>query len=676
MRDTMSKYNTDVYKIIRESVSDLFGKVSYFQSGKCTLFSGYSFPNRFGTLSQTKFKTSVLLLLLLLIAFTAGCAKPTTQQGSFPLANPGTEKIVNYTRYGEFKGIGTSDYKYVIKKQGGLIHAVGEGIYPNSSAILKDPQYKEFRKQGKLKGNHWDFVNTKDYQANFYKWATASEVRGVRLFYTALSLERAGLLIHAIKAYYAIVVHFPQAISRTYWNTPWYVGQVAIDRIKYICLTHPELRMDLINAGIIVKNGYDDNIRNDIFLVNPGKLIKVKPSGLKPKRQNLRGYEIIKSTGTGYIKLLQYGNRSWQLLVNGVPYIIKSIAYAPSKVGQSPDEGTLEDWMQADYNNNKKIDGPYDSWIDKDKNNRQDKNEGPTGDFHLFWQMGANTIRVYHHASNKPLLKDLYENYGIMALMGDFLGAYTVGSGASWYKGTDYSNPIHQENMLKSVKGMVGEYKNEPYILMWVLGNENNYGVANNAKKDPESYYKFVNRAAKYIKELDPYKRPVAICNGEVLFLDIFAKNCPDVDVFGVNAYRGDCGFGHLWKCVKDEADKPVIITEYGCPAYSNLYSRQEAEEKQARYLKNCWLDIMSNADGYGEGNALGGVVFEFVDEWWKAYEPSLHDVHTQWPGPFPDGWVYEEWFGVCGQGDGKNSPYLRQLRKSYFVMKELWREE
>ena len=84
----------------------------------------------------------------------------------------------------------------------------------------------------------------------------------------------------------------------------------------------------------------------------------------------------------------------------------------------------------------------------------------------------------------------------------------------------------------------------------------------------------------------------------------------------------------------------------------------------------------MSNADGYGEGNALGGVVFEFADEWWKAYEPAKHDVHTQWLGPFSDGWVYEEWFGVCGQGDGKNSPYLRQLRKSYFVMKELWRHE
>ena len=98
----------------------------------------------------------------------------------------------------------------------------------------KDPQYKEFKKQGRLKGKHWDFVNTKDYQANFYKWATAAEARGAKLFYTALALEKAGHFTHAVKAYYAVVVHFPQTIGWTYWRTPWYIGQVAVDRIKQI----------------------------------------------------------------------------------------------------------------------------------------------------------------------------------------------------------------------------------------------------------------------------------------------------------------------------------------------------------------------------------------------------------------------------------------------------------
>ena len=99
-------------------------------------------------------------------------------------------------------------------------------------------------------------------------------------------------------------------------------------------------------------------------------------------------------------------------------------------------------------------------------------------------------------------------------------------------------------------------------------------------------------------------------------------------------------------------------------------------EEEQAEFLKNCWVDIISNSDGYGAGNAIGGVQFEWVDEWWKAYEPSLHDSKPLWGGSFPDGWMHEEWLGVTSQGDGKHSPFKRVLRKGYFTYKKLWRSK
>jgi len=72
-------------------------------------------------------------------------------------------------------------------------------------------------------------------------------------------------------------------------------------------------------------------------------------------------------------------------------------------------------------------------------------------------------------------------------------------------------------------------------------------------------------------------------------------------------------------------------------------------------------------------GNALGGVVFEWLDEWWKAYEPAIHDEKGLWAGPFPDGFMHEEWLGVSGQGDGKQSPFLRQLRKVYYMYQKKW---
>ncbi|MFA5370294.1 MAG: glycoside hydrolase family 2 TIM barrel-domain containing protein [Candidatus Omnitrophota bacterium] len=618
-------------------------------------------------------------LIVVCVFFLSGCADKIVfeENPAFKLADKGSEEIINYERYGRFEGIGTSDYRYSVIDQAGLSKAAGEGIHPNSSAALKDPLYKELKKSGALDGTHWDFINKPQYAENFYKWATTAEERGVKLFYTALALEKAGCIKHAIKAYYAVVIHFPKTIGWTYWKTPWYVGQAAIDRINFLCRQYPQLGWRLEGAYVIVDNSYDDNPKTDVFLVDPGKIVKVKPSRAYNygRKKDLSRQNIIKSTNGDRVKLVQYEDKSWQLLVNGRPYIIKGIAYEPSKIGQSPDQGTLEDWMQHDYNENDKIDGPYDAWVDQNRNNARDDDENPVGDFRLLWEMGCNTIRVYNHASNKPLLKDLYENFGIMSLMGDFLGAYAIGSGASWYKGTDYSDPVQQQNMLDNLKKMIEEHKQEGYVLMWVLGNENNYGVANSAKRDPVSYYRFVNKAAELIKSLDPYHRPVAISNGEVKFIDIFAKECPAVDVFGLNAYRGDHGFGHLWLTAKRETDKPVLITEYGCPAYNRYADAQTAEEQQAQYLKNCWIDVVSNSNGWGQGNAIGAVLFEWVDEWWKAYEPGMHDTKPLWAGNFPDGWMYEEWLGVTSQGQGKDSPFQRILRKSYYEYKKLWRD-
>ena len=51
---------------------------------------------------------------------------------------------------------------------------------------------------------------------------------------------------------------------------------------------------------------------------------------------------------------------------------------------------------------------------------------------------------------------------------------------------------------------------------------------------------------------------------------------------------------------------------------------------------------------------ALGGVIFEWVDEWWKAYEPSLHDSHTQWPGPVKGGLVLRRMAGAHLTGGRK----------------------
>jgi len=594
------------------------------------------------------------------------------------LYDEGEEFPVNYEKYGKFIGVGTKDYRYVIEDPIGLSKAVGEGIYPNSNSLKFDPNFVKIKKK-LFPLDHWKILNSRDLSTAFYKWNIAPEPNGVKQFYVADILERSGLIKQAIKAYYAVIVHFPFSVGWTYWQTPWYIGKVALYRIKYLLKQHPELSLSLEGASIEVVNGFDNNIRNDEFIVNPGKLVRkslLKRMCLFGERIKKRTLgKVVETRGSDKVKLVKYESGDWQLLVDNKPFMIKAVTYSPTRVGESPDEGTLKNWTTQDTNHNGLIDGPYEAWVDKNRNNIQDSDEKPVGDFKLMKDMGVNAIRVYHQPFklNKKLFRQMYEKYGIYILLGDFLGKYALGSGATWEKGTDYDDPTHKKNMLESVKKMVEEFKDEPYVLIWILGNENVYGLGCNADKKPESFFRFANEAARLIKQLDPYKRPVAIASGDVLYLDIFANNCPDIDIFGTNAYRGCHGFLGFWDDVKRIADKPAMITEYGAPSYSKGYTQDEAESYQARYHRNAWWDIYHNSAGFGAGNAVGGIAFEWLDEWWKAYEPSYHDRKGLFAGPFLDGYMHEEWLGLCSQGDGKHSPFLRQLKKAYFTYQGLW---
>lgn len=592
----------------------------------------------------------------------------------------GTSKIVDYTKYGTFQNVGQEKYFYRMHDPDGLSEAIGEGIYPNTGAIYDNPRYKALKEEGRLEGSHWDFVRTHDLEAAYFKWGTAREPWGVRLFYLGMVFEKAEMYFEALRAYHAIVVHFPKTVAWTYWQTPWYPGQAAIAKIRHIIRSHPELGLDYKWMKIEVRNGYDNDTENDVFIVYPGKIVKkgmverVKDTLHMDEKAELGGVK--KMAGNGTVRLLQYENGHWQLFVNDRPYVIQGMTYAPTKIGQSPDKGTLANWMEEDANGNGLIDGPYESWVDANRNNKQDADEPTVGDFQLMKDMGVNTLRIYQHplAINKELLREMFEQYGIRVIIGDFLGKYAIGSGASWSEGTDYENPEHRKNMLASVKKMVMDHKDEPYTLLWILGNENNYGVACNADKKPEAYYKFVNEVARWIKSVDP-NHPVAINNGDTLFLDIFAKHSPDVDIYSANIYRGDYGFGSFWEQVFDASGKPAFVSEYGSPAYARHLTYMQAEEAQAEYHRGNWTDINENLAGNarGSGNSIGGVAFEWTDEWWKNYEPFFHDRKSDAIGPFPGGYYFEEWFGLVGQGKGQHSPFLRQLRKSYFVYKELW---
>ena len=314
----------------------------------------------------------------------------------------------------------------------------------------------------------------------------------------------------------------------------------------------------------------------------------------------------------------------------------------------------------------------------------------------LLKNMGVNTIRTYTGIQPK-WVQYIYENYGIHTILNHSFGRYGLTLDGAWVPVTDYSNPAVRELLMSEITALAEEFKNTPGLLMFLLGNENNYGLfwAGAETEDfPDEedqiravgenrgrpMYKLMNDAAIAIKGIDG-SHPVAICNGDLLFMDIIAQECQDVDIYGTNMYRG-ISFGDTFERVKNEYGKPVMFTEFGSDAF-NALSNKEDQKAQATYMVGQWEEIYANAAGLGKaGNSIGGCTFQFSDGWWKFGQTDnleVHDNNASWsnggyqfdykPGQNN---MNEEWFGICAKGpNDARGLYELYPRAAYYALKE-----
>jgi endo-1,4-beta-mannosidase len=366
-------------------------------------------------------------------------------------------------------------------------------------------------------------------------------------------------------------------------------------------------------------------------------------------------------------------NNHYRLIVNDRPYIVKGVCYNPIPVGKTYDY----DWWSD----------PHKPWLVDGK---------------LMRQMGINTIRLYqaHEDSQevRQVIRDLYNHFGIRTILGHWLGFWE-------YPCPLYGEKAFQEKIKAQVLEMVRLYKDEPGVLMWVLGNENNYSCVGRVntwftpeiekEKDPQKqnamraqiYYTFVNDLSEEIHALDP-DHPVALGNGELVGLEFANQFCQDVDLVACIIYRGKT-FGNLFNSLRLTFNKPILISEFGADSY-DAYLKKEDQNMQAFFLDAQWHQIYENLANAasGAGNCLGGVIFEWADEWWKHNEADedgwrVHDIASHWS----NGNYYfdiqaegnknmnEEWFGVVAISeeiqDGLNK---RIPRKAYYVIREFWK--
>jgi hypothetical protein len=365
------------------------------------------------------------------------------------------------------------------------------------------------------------------------------------------------------------------------------------------------------------------------------------------------------------LKKDKYG---WKLLVSGKPFAVNGMNWDYFPIGTNY---SYNIWDESDEFIEKALD--YEMTLLKN--------------------MGVNAIRVYTGIQPR-WVQYIFENHGIYTMLNHSFGRYGYTLDAKWIGNTDYSDPNARTFLLSEVRQIAQEFKGTPGLLLYLLGNENNYGLfwggaeTENMPVDSKEsaqraryLYTLFNEAAIAMKEIDP-DHPVALCNGDLMFLDIIAETCQDVDIFGVNVYRGK-SFNDLFDRVKNEYGKPVLLTEFGSDAFHAI-TMEEAQKEQAIYKVANWKEIYENTAGFGQaGNSIGGFTFQFSDGWWKygqTFNLDVHDTHASWSN---GGYLFdyspgetnmnEEWFGICAKGptDGKGF-YPLYPRAAYYALKEV----
>jgi len=186
----------------------------------------------------------------------------------------------------------------------------------------------------------------------------------------------------------------------------------------------------------------------------------------------------------------------------------------------------------------------------------------------LLKNMGVNAMRQYVGIPPR-WVRYIYERYGIYTVINHPCARYGYTLDGAWIPNVDYADPRLRAALIAEVSALVEEFQGVPGVLMWLLGNENNYGLSwtsFEAEALPQDerdaarahqLYSLFGEIIAAVKSRDT-DRPVAIANGDLQYIDVIAQDCRGLDVFGTNVYRG-ISARDLFQVVKDKLGVPVM---------------------------------------------------------------------------------------------------------------------
>lgn len=337
-----------------------------------------------------------------------------------------------------------------------------------------------------------------------------------------------------------------------------------------------------------------------------------------------------------------------QLLVDGEPFAVNGIAYAPVPICQG--------WQYAWY----------------------DQPDRYLVDFPLIAASGANTVRLYAPIVSKAMLDAAWAE-----------GLYVIPTFG--VDDVQLSCPVGRDFMRDRFVEMVQDWGDHPALLLWLVGNEVNGRLSETDRCNIWYPQLDALAAAAHTAEGTSF-HPVGTANSIATadLADICQAGCsddttlPNVDFWAAQAYRG-CTFDTTFSAyaAKPDCARPLVITEFGVDAWDSEASGGGTEDQlmQADCMESLLTDAgQALAVKTPGGVSSGQVIFSWADEWWKSEcVPTTdwceHDTCVTYENwlypPDADPGVNEEWWGLVGLDAA--DPDVRGLRTAYTRVGDAW---
>jgi hypothetical protein len=276
--------------------------------------------------------------------------------------------------------------------------------------------------------------------------------------------------------------------------------------------------------------------------------------------------------GPGAVKVTG-SQGSWQLTVDGAPYVVKGLTWGPP-VGEAATR--MPELHDA----------------------------------------GVNTVRTWGtDGTTKPLLDAAAAN-GLKVINGFWLqpgGGPGSGGCVDYLTDTTYKN-----TMLGEIQRWVTEYRDNAGVLMWNVGNESILGMQNcysgtQLEQERVAYTQFVEQAAQAIHAIDA-NHPVTSTDAWTGAWPYYKAYAPSVDLYSVNAYKQICQVKQDWNA--GGYTKPYIVTETGpageweVPNDTNGVPTEPTDVQKRDGYVNAWNCILGHP-----GVALGATLFHYGSE-------------------------------------------------------------